>query len=112
MEITAQALDGVHGLPAVGVRVRLERSVDGHWALLADSEVGEDGRVDKWHGRPLQRGLYRISFDSDYYFGSMGLTAAYPEVSLVFRARGDADSCRIQVVLAPYTCSTHLSFRR
>jgi 5-hydroxyisourate hydrolase len=107
MSITAQALDGVHGRFAAGVRARLEREGVSGWQDLAKAETDGEGRISEWCERKLERGVYRIVFDSDYYFVGLGLTAAYPEVIVTFRMQDETDAYQIQVMLSPYSYSTH-----
>ncbi|GAA3514677.1 5-hydroxyisourate hydrolase [Streptosporangium album] len=107
MSITAQALDGVYGRSAAGVRARLERADAGCWDSVAAAETDGDGRISEWRRQKFERGLYRIIFDSDYYFVGLGLSAAYPEITVVFRMQDEADSYQIKVLLSPYSYSTY-----
>ncbi|WP_433256953.1 hydroxyisourate hydrolase [Streptosporangium sp. CA-135522] len=107
MGISAQALDSVYGRSAAGVRARLERAEDSHWSAVADAETDGEGCITEWCGQKFERGLYRIVFDSDYYFVSLGLSAAYPEISVIFRMQHEADSYQIKVMLSPYSYSTY-----
>ncbi|MEU9889962.1 hydroxyisourate hydrolase [Sphaerisporangium sp. NPDC051011] len=107
MSVTAQALDGVYGRSAAGVRARLEQDCLGRWQDLADAETDSEGCISEWRDKKLERGLYRIVFDSDYYFVGLGLTAAYPEIIVTFRMRDETDAYLIQVMLSPYSYSTH-----
>ncbi|MEV7014056.1 hydroxyisourate hydrolase [Streptosporangium sp. NPDC051022] len=107
MGITAQALDGVYGRSAAGVRARLERVAEDGWSAVADAETDSEGCISEWRGRRFERGLYRIVFDSDYYFVGLGLRAAYPEISVIFRMQDEAESYQIKVLLSPYSYSTY-----
>ncbi|GAA4236633.1 5-hydroxyisourate hydrolase [Streptosporangium album] len=107
MSITALALDSVYGRKAAGVRARLERVVNGTWEDIAEVETDYEGCIKQWDGASLERGLYRIVFDSDQYFVALGLSAAYPEISVMFRIQDEVDSYQIQVTLSPYFYSTY-----
>ncbi|MDH2426301.1 hydroxyisourate hydrolase [Sphaerisporangium sp. TRM90804] len=107
MSITAQALDSVYGRSAAGVRARLERDGDGCWHDIADAETDSKGRIEEWRDKKFERGLYRIVFDSDYYFVGLGLSAAYPEIIVTFRMQDETNTYQIQVMLSPYSYSTH-----
>jgi len=102
MSITAQALDGVYGCSAAGVPARLGRLTDGGWDAVTQAETDAEGRIDGWRDERLERGLYRIVFDSDHYFAGLGVFAAYPEIIVMFRMREETDSYQIQVLLSPY----------
>jgi 5-hydroxyisourate hydrolase len=107
MKIVTHVLDGVYGKSAVGVRARLARADEGGWAMVAEAETNNAGRIDDWDTRRLQRGLYRIEFDSDRYFAGFGCAAAYPEVITTFRMLDESHAFHVQVTLAPYSYSTY-----
>lgn len=105
MSISVQALDGIHGRSVVGMRVGLERHEDGVWSVVAKAKTDGTGGVGAWDAQHLTRGLYRIVFDSDYYFVGLGLSAPYPEINVLFRIRDDLDAYRIQILISPYSYS-------
>lgn len=108
MRIITQVLDGTYGKPAVGVGVRLERAVRGNgWATVGEAETDDDGRVEDSDSQLLERGLYRIAFDSDSHFAKLGTTTAYPEVIVIFRMQDESHCFQVQVTLAPYSYSTY-----
>jgi 5-hydroxyisourate hydrolase len=107
MRIAAQVVDAAYGQAAAGVHARLERGSHDGWARVADSETDGDGCIKAWDSHRLDRGIYRIVFDSDGYFARLGASTAYPEVVVIFRMRGDRDSCQVQVTLSPYSYSTY-----
>ncbi|WP_283133071.1 hydroxyisourate hydrolase [Rhizohabitans arisaemae] len=108
MGISVQALDAVYGRPAAGVRTRIERSINGRWSACSDAETDQRGHVGEWSGQKFERGLYRIVFESDRYFVSLGYRAAYTEIVVMFRMQDEADSAQIQVQFSPYSYSTYL----
>ncbi|ACZ86713.1 hydroxyisourate hydrolase [Streptosporangium roseum] len=107
MGISAQALDSVYGRSAAGVRARLERAEDSYWSAIAVAETDGDGCITEWWGQKFERGLYRIVFDSDYYFVNLGLSAAYPEIAVIFRMKDETDAYQIKVIFSPYSYSTY-----
>jgi len=107
MKIAIQVLDSTYGQPAVGVRARLNRAGESGWVMVAESETNGDGCIKDWDSWRLERGLYRIVFDSDSYFAGLGGTAAYPEVVVIFRMVDEARAFQVQVTLAPYSYSTY-----
>jgi 5-hydroxyisourate hydrolase len=108
MGMLARALDGVYGRPASGLRVRLERIQDGDWLTIGTVESNVRGHIRHWEDAHLERGVYRLVIDSDGYFSSLGATAAYPEITVMFRLRSDHESCDVQIILSPYSYSTYL----
>lgn len=100
-------LDGAHGKFAAGVHASLSRANSEGWSTVADAETDDEGRIRGWDDWHLDRGLYRIVFDSDSYFAWLGTTVAYPEVSVIFRMVDEAQVFQVQVTLAPYSYSTY-----
>jgi 5-hydroxyisourate hydrolase len=106
MKIVTQVLDSTYGKPAVGVRAHLARANGTGWMTVAEAESNIDGRIEDWDSWQLDRGLYRIVFDSDNYFAGLGGIAAYPEVIVIFRMLDEPQVFQVQVMLAPYSYST------
>ncbi|GAA2677285.1 5-hydroxyisourate hydrolase [Actinoplanes palleronii] len=111
MSVSAQALDGVYGKPAAGVRARLEHGVDGRWQAVASAETDEAGGIAGFGTGRLTRGPYRIVFDSDRYFAGLGVSAAYPEITVVFRVLSELHACQIQVLMTPFSYSLYFGER-
>lgn len=107
MKIVTQVLDSTYGKSAVGVRASLARGSNGGWTTVAEAETDTDGCIEEWNSWHLERGLYRIVFDSDSYFAGLGGTAAYPEVVVIFRMQNESLAFQVQVTLAPYSYSTY-----
>ncbi len=111
MSVSVQALDVVYGRSAAGVRARLERPAGEAWRVISSAETDGDGQIFDWRDDTLEQGAYRIVFDSDSYFASLGMSAAYPEITVLFRVQDEADNCQIQVLLAPYSYSMFFGAR-
>lgn len=107
MRIFTQVLDGTYGKPAAGVRAALACVYANSWTTVEEAETNLDGRIDNWDIGHLERGLYRIVFDSDSYFAGLGVAIAYPEVTVIFRLEPVAHSFQVQVILSPYSYSTY-----
>jgi 5-hydroxyisourate hydrolase len=107
MGIDVQALDSVYGRPAASVDVRLDRADNGQWVMDARAVTDHEGRVKEWLEHRLERGLYRIVFGSDRYFVGLGLSAAYPEIVVVFRMIDETCTYQIQVLLSPHSYSAY-----
>lgn len=107
MRITAQVLDGTYGKCAVGVRAFLARANGDGWTTVAASETNGNGCIEDWDGWPLERGLYRIVFDSDSYFAALGTATAYPEVAVIFRLREASAKFQVQITISPFSYATY-----
>lgn len=111
MSVSAQALDGVFGRPAAGIRARLERAGAVGWVVMGDAESDAEGHITDWADQPLEKGPYRIVFDSDHYFSGLGVGTAYPEIAVTFRVQDGADTCQVQVLLTPHSYSMYFGTR-
>ncbi|HEY6309508.1 MAG TPA: hydroxyisourate hydrolase [Streptosporangiaceae bacterium] len=107
MRITTHVLDGTYGQSAAGVHAYLERASGNGWVTVCDVETDSEGCIEDWGSRQLERGLYRIVFDSDRYFATLGAITAYPEVVVIFRIPSESRAFQVQVTLSPYSYSTH-----
>jgi 5-hydroxyisourate hydrolase len=106
MKIVTRVLDSTYGKSAAGVRARLARANDDGWNTVAEAETNTDGSIERWTGHYLERGIYRIVFDTDGYFAGLGGTTAYPEVVVIFRIDEKSPEFQVQVTIAPYSYST------
>ncbi|MGP3920397.1 hydroxyisourate hydrolase [Nonomuraea sp. 10N515B] len=107
MNVSVRALDGAFGRPVAGMKASLKIFGRGGWELVADAVTDGAGGIDEWPCRPLRRGLYRIVFDSQHYFVGLGVAAAYPEISALFRIRDELSTCRLHVQIAPHAYSIY-----
>lgn len=107
MAIVARVLDGTFGKPAVGVRAVLERASRISRETVAEAETNSDGQITDWPGWNPERGLYRLIIDSDSYYASLGVSSAYPEVTIIFRMQSIPAKFQVVVTLSPYSYSTY-----
>ncbi len=107
MTIRTLVQDSMYGHPAAGVRARLERTDGSGWTTISYAQANSEGSVEDWDSCHLERGLYRIVFDSDSYFASLGAATAYPEVVVIFRILDELHTFQVQVNLAPYSYSAY-----
>jgi 5-hydroxyisourate hydrolase len=105
MPLNAEVLDGVYGRSATGVRARLQRTEGADWSTLAEVETNGQGVISDWGPIRIERGQYRICFDTDRYFASFGLNGIYSEAVAVFRIHDNSVTLRVQATLAPYSYS-------
>jgi 5-hydroxyisourate hydrolase len=74
--ISTHILDTSRGTPAKSVAVCLEvQNTDESWTELGHAWTDEDGRVKPFFlvHQPLGAGIYRLVFDIDAYFSSLGV---------------------------------------
>ena len=110
--ISTHVLDLSLGLPAAGVRVRLEREAPDDyaapWVHCASGETDADGRC-----RPLleaekvQAGKHRITFETAAYFAELEQPAFFTEVVVTFLVEADGAGCHVPLLLSPFGYSTY-----
>jgi 5-hydroxyisourate hydrolase len=108
-QITTHVLDVSLGRPAANVAVTLElQSFSGAWEEAGRGSTDGDGRCrDFATAKPLQAGIYRLTFDTRTYFASRNLTALYPQVIIVFEVKDAQEHYHIPLLLSPYGYSTY-----
>ena len=102
--ITTHVLDTALGLPAAGVRVRLER-LDG--PVLAEATTDADGRVRELGPDRVEPGTYRLVFDVAAYADATQQACFFPEVSLTFAVTDAGSHHHVPLLLSPFAYSTY-----
>ena len=105
MSLSTHVLDATAGVPAAGVPVRVESSIDGTWQPLASGETDGDGRVRDL-GEPGV-GVHRITFDTGEYFRRIDVRGFYPEVAITFEVIDAAAHHHVPLLLSPFAFSTY-----
>lgn len=107
--ITTHVLDVSRGRPAVGVRVVLGRTGEaGNGSpVLAEAYTDDDGRVREQPPWSVERGSYRMTFDTGAYFRAQGIDAFYPEVTVTFEVSDAQQNYHVPLLLSAYGYSTY-----
>lgn len=107
--LTTRVLDTTLGRPAAGVFIVLEHYEDSErdWQTIAEAQTDEHGRVEELlsPGR-LREGLYRITFDTDAYFGEQGIETFYPSVTVNLQVADPSRQYHVPLLLSPFGYST------
>jgi 5-hydroxyisourate hydrolase len=105
--ITTHVLDTARGRPASGVGVRLEREYGDTWQRVGEGRTDAEGRLsDLIDDEPLGIETYRLTFETGDYFSAHGTETFYPNVQIVFRARGD-EHYHVPLLVSPFGYSTY-----
>jgi 5-hydroxyisourate hydrolase len=107
--ITTHVLDTARGLPAVGLRVRLEiRSGTGRWRTVGRGVTDANGRLGDLapEGR-AKRGIYRLTFETAAYFRARRERSFYPSVSVLFEVLDSGGHHHVPLLLSPFGYSTY-----
>ena len=106
--ITTHILDVSLGRPAAAVQVRLARLAVGGFVELARGQTDADGRVTTLLSPgTLERGTYRLSFDTGAYFAASSRPSFYPEVEVVFAVSEPDQHHHVPLLLSPFGYSTY-----
>ena len=106
--ISTHVLDTARGMPARGVRITLQRSVDHEWEHLATAVTNADGRAPDLlsQGTIFIAGIYRMRFDVSAYFSEHRTKSFYPYIEVVFELAGDGHY-HVPLLLSPWGYSTY-----
>ncbi len=108
MTVSTHVLDAVHGTPAEGMRVRLERLDDAGTLPMGEGTTNSDGRCpDLTEPLELAAGTYRLRFETGEWFARTGTTAFYPVVELVFDVVDVSAHHHVPLLLSPFAFSTY-----
>ncbi len=91
MGISTHVLETSLGLPAAGVRVRLERFEGESWVPIGSSTTDADGRCKRLlpEGAEAERGQYRVRFETGEYFARKNERCLYPHVEITVEVLDD-----------------------
>ncbi len=107
MSLSTHVLDTMRGTPAAGLEVTLSRrKADGDWSEIAQAVTDADGRVRNFSEQTLDAGDYSLCFATQQYFERSGLSAFYPEVTVVFTIE-DPGHLHVPLLLSPYGYTTY-----
>ena len=106
--ITTHVLDTSLGRPAAGVGICLEFRRGGKWVRVGDGTTDADGRLRTLTGKgSVQRGTYRLTFDTAAYFRTSEREAFFPQVTIEFDVRDGAQPYHVPLLLSPFGYSTY-----
>lgn len=107
--ISTHVLDTARGVPAQGMRVRLEGPLRlaGTPRPTVEAATDADGRMSWTSPQGRRAGTYRLTFDTASYFAAASLECFYPEV-VVTAALSDPDQdYHLPLLLSPFSYSTY-----
>ena len=107
--ITTRVLNLTTGKPAVGVFIVLEHYQDTEhdWQTIAEAKTDKAGRAENMLPAGLtEEGLYRLTFDTDAYFGERDVETFYSSISINFQVTDTDGRYYIPLLLSPFGYST------
>lgn len=107
--LSVHVLNLQDGLPSPDVRVTLEKNNGQNWDLLNTASTNEQGRIPAFYpeGKPLEKGIYRVTFKTGEWFNTHKIASFFPEVPVIFEVDGTVAHYHIPLLLSPYGFSTY-----
>lgn len=115
--ITTHVLDTAKGIPAVGMRITLDRECSGvdslvvpttQWERMSETVTNDDGRGPGLSTNlVLINGMYRAIFYTQEYFERQGTPTFYPYVEIIFRIMDPVQHYHIPLLISPFGYSTY-----
>lgn len=107
--LSVHVLNLENGLPSADVKVTLEAQQNEKWVELNSKSTNENGRITDLYpeGKTLQKGVYKVTFQTGDWFKSKNQRSFFPEVPVVFVIDGTVDHYHIPLLISPYGYSTY-----
>lgn len=110
MSVSIQILDSVYGRPAAGVLVSIARNAPEGWADQAQEQTDVSGLVSGLSDALAEGGIYKVEFDLDRYFSSLGVNPFYSAVTIKFKVVDAHQPQHISLFISPYSCATYHAY--
>lgn len=107
-QITTHILDTSKGRPAAGIRISLYSGTNDEWTPLSWGLTDNDGRLRDLvkTDEPLQKGIYKLRFETKEYFDKEQISTFYPFVEIIFDINS-AEHYHVPLLLNPFGYSTY-----
>jgi 5-hydroxyisourate hydrolase len=107
-QITTHILDISNGKPASGITITLYVGENDAWTEIARGKTNEDGRISDLLSKNqlLQRGIYKLRFETKDYFDKNQVRTFYPYVEIIFDIQA-TEHYHVPLLLSPFGYSTY-----
>jgi len=107
-QLTTHILDTTRGKPAKDVTIILYRGDNDQWEEIARGFTNNDGRIPDLLNKDivLQKGIYKLRFETKDYFDKNGIATFYPYVEIIFDVTSQ-EHYHIPLLLNPFGYSTY-----
>ncbi|KAI8349415.1 hydroxyisourate hydrolase [Blakeslea trispora] len=108
--ITCHVLIASLGIPGQNIDVKIEKLDNANgFSVLSTSQTNSDGRCpnllpNDYH---VEKGIYRVTFETKAYFSKMGQECFYPYVQIVFELANPEQHYHIPLLISPYSYTTY-----
>jgi 5-hydroxyisourate hydrolase len=107
-QITTHILDTTKGKPAAGITITLYIGQNDEWTEITRGKTNHDGRITDLLKEEvlLQRGIYKLRFETKDYFDKTGTPTFYPYVEIIFDIQS-YEHYHVPLLLNPFGYSTY-----
>ena len=107
-QLTTHILDTSIGKPAQNVSITLEKQSGSSWNKIAAGVTNADGRIGNLlaEDKLLDKGIYRLLFDTKTYFAKQNIKSFYPGITVEFEIT-DGSHYHVPLLLNPFGYSTY-----
>ena len=107
-QITTHILDTTKGKPASGITIILYVGENDEWTEMKRGKTNADGRITDLLEKDvlLQRGIYKLRFETKDYFDKNAIPTFYPYVEIIFDVQS-TEHYHVPLLLNPFGYSTY-----
>lgn len=108
--ITCHVLIASKGTPGRGIDVQIEKlNESGIFYVLSSAKTDNDGRCPTLLPADYnaERGIYKVTFETQAYFDSIGEKCFYPYVQIIFELSNPQEHYHIPLLISPYSYTTY-----
>jgi len=106
---TTHVLNTAQGTPAAGLNITLYRlDQHGEWKTVNSGLTNKDGRLPGLISQnDFTPAVYKLIFNTESYFNSLGQETFYPFVEVVFTIPDQTQHYHVPLIVSPYSYSTY-----
>ena len=107
--LSVHVLNLENGLPSRNVKVILEAQQKDKWVKINEGSTDSNGRISSLYpeNKVLDKGVYKVTFQTGEWFKQNNQRAFFPEVPVVFVIDGSLEHYHIPLLISPYGYSTY-----
>ncbi|GAA5810565.1 hypothetical protein MFLAVUS_003988 [Mucor flavus] len=108
--VTCHVLIASLGTPGQNIDVKIEKlDSAGGFTTLSTSQTNSDGRCPTLlpDGYKAEKGIYRVTFETQAFFSKIGQECFYPYVQIVFELANPEQHYHIPLLISPYSYTTY-----
>ncbi|KAK7913045.1 hypothetical protein WMY93_013256 [Mugilogobius chulae] len=108
--LSTHVLNVAMGVPGSNVSLSLQRqdTLSDNWSVITTGVTNADGRCPGLITKEMfTSGVYKLRFETQQYWESIGETSFYPYVEIVFTIRDPGQKYHIPLLMSRFSYSTY-----